>query len=203
MWFPFLVIDGLFLYGLIGIFSLLALVSMQYERPGLCTVVVAVALAVLQYYSPLQPISFIIHRPIDAAMIAGAYFAAGSIWILIKWFSHVYKIRDRFHEVKDQIIKGMKSDFGTFPNDYFNQDGSLTLNGSQLLHVRGATRIHERELPPQVSHHKAEIYMWWLCWPLSLIWTMLSDPIIRLWNFVYNLFGNMMQTISDNAFRVK
>lgn len=202
MWFPFLMFDGFVMYGMIGVFGLLALISMEYDRPGLCTAIVALALLILEYYSPLKPISFAISRPIDALMLFGAYFAAGSLWIIVKWLSHVYKVRDRFNEVKDSILADLKKS-KSYGVPLFKDDGSLTEDGRVVLYSTAAARIHERELPLQVSHHKAEIYMWWLCWPLSLFWTLLCDPITRLWHFVYNLFGGWMQAISDNAFKIK
>jgi hypothetical protein len=196
----FVLFDGLLLYGMIGVFGLLALISMEYDRPGICTAILAIALVVIEYYSTIHPISFVIQHPLDAAMLFGAYFVAGSLWIIIKWFSHVYKVRDRFNDVKQDCIDNLKQKGS---GSWFNTDGSLNDEGQAQVYRSAANRIGETELPLQVSQHKADIYMWWLCWPLSLFWTLLSDPITRLWNFVYNLFGNMMQEISNNAFKFK
>jgi hypothetical protein len=211
MWYaPFLLLDGLMLYGAIGVFSLLALVSMEYEKPGICTVIVIIALGVLEYYSSLHPLTFAYHNPIDAAVLVALYFCVGTGWIIVKWFSHVYKVRDRFNEVKQDCIKNVREMPDQYSGrtttktkaDFVNTDGSLTAEGMRLVYDQAAMRIGERHLPLLASEHKGEMYMWWLLWPLSLGWTLLSDPITRLWHFVYNLFGGVMQRISDHAFRL-
>jgi hypothetical protein len=149
----------------------------------------------------MQPLSFAYQHPIHAVIIMGGYFAVGSLWFNIKWFSHVYKVRDRFNAVKQDCIDDLKR----VDRDGFNfeADGALTNVGKQRIYKAAALRIHERSLPLQVSDHKAEIYVWWLCWPLSLFWTTLNDPITRLWNFVYSMFGNWMQRISDRSIDLK
>jgi hypothetical protein len=193
---PFMILDGFLLYAVILGFAIIELIAMEQDRPGMATGILIVALVVLQFCSTVQPLSFAYHHPVHALIIAGGYFAIGSIWIILKWFSHVYKIRDQFNAIKQDCINQLNQ-------DYFLADGSLTEDGKKKVYRIAAIRLQERDLPLQVSEHKGEIYMWWLCWPLSSFWTVLNDPITRLWNFVYSLFGNWMQRISDRSIDLK
>lgn len=199
---PFMMFDGLLLYAIIGSFCIIELISMEYEKPGICTGILIIALIVLELCSSLKPLSFVYEHPLHALIIVGAYFAAGSLWIVIKWVSHVYKVRDRFNAVKQDCIREIGHP-SPDPLKFFNTDDSLNEAGKQRVYWIAAQKIGEKQLPLQVAQHKAQIYTWWLCWPLSLFWTLLDDPITRLWNFVYNLFGRWMQRISDRSIELR
>jgi hypothetical protein len=200
---PFMMLDGLLLYAVIAVFLVLELIAMEADRPGTCTGILIVGLLVLQYCSPLQPLTFAYHYPVHALILVAAYFFIGSIWIIIKWLSHVYRVRDRFNAVRQECIGALQLSSESVRAESFNMDGTLTEEGKIRVYRFGANKIGERNLPLQVSQHKAEIYMWWLCWPVSLFWTILNDPITRLWNFVYSLFGNWMQRVSDRSLDLK
>lgn len=199
---PFMIFDGFFLYALLFGFVVLELIAMEQDRPTAVTAILIVALIVLQFCSNVQPLSFVYQHPIHALIILGAYFAIGSLWIIIKWFSHVYRVRDQFNAVKQECIDELRRVDHNQTNFTGNGD-ALTDEGKRRIYKSAAMRINERSLPLQVSHHKADIYMWWLCWPISMFWTALNDPITRLWNFVYSLLGNWMQRISDRSIDLK
>jgi hypothetical protein len=206
--FSFILIDGFLFWLLFGAFSVLSIVAIEKESPSFCTGIVAAFLILLEFFSPYHPISFIFHNPRDAIVIVLLYIIAGAGWIVVKWLSHVYTVRDRFNEAKDGIIAGFKNQI-KYTSGYvgdrtvlFNDDGTLNAEGMERLYSEGARRVGEARLPLQVTQHKSEIYMWWLCWPLNMFWTLLNDPIRRIGNFIYHLLGDTLQNISDHAFKL-
>jgi hypothetical protein len=208
--FSFIFIDGFLFWIIFAAFSVFSIVAIEKESPSFCTGIVAGFLLILEFFSPYHPLSFILHQPRDAIVIALLYIAAGAAWIVVKWVSHVYTVRDRFNEIKADIIGAYrkpsnKNPSGQYVGDrqaFFNEDGTLNELGVQRLYEEGARRVGERQLPLQATQHKSEIYMWWLCWPLSMFWTLLNDPIRRIGNFIYHLLGNTLQNISDHAFKL-
>jgi hypothetical protein len=54
---------------------------------------------------------------------------------------------------------------------------------------------------PDILNHKGTFIRWMTYWPFSAIWTLLNDPIRRLYNSVFNLLSNLLQKISDNIFK--
>jgi hypothetical protein len=198
---PFMILDGFLLYIVILGFAVVELIAMEQDRPGSVTAIFIVALLVLQFCSHIQPLSFAFNHPGQALIIVGSYFVVGSIWIIVKWLSHVYTVRDRFNAVKQECIDELKR--ADQRNINFAADGTLTDDGKLRIYKLGALKINERNLPLLVSQHKSDMYMWWVVWPLSLFWTVLNDPITRLWNFVYNMFGNWMQKVSDRSIDLK
>jgi hypothetical protein len=120
----------------------------------------------------------------------------GTVWIFTKWYSYCNIILDKLYEHKDNIISSMQ----TYKNvSYFQEDGSLTKEGTQYLYERISGKLGV-DIPLKVKNHKSLFYMWWVGWPISLFWTFCDDPLRRFWNFIYNLIGGSLQRISDKVF---
>lgn len=49
-------------------------------------------------------------------------------------------------------------------------------------------------------NNKSKITGWISHWPLSIIGTFFGDFLLRLWNYVYKIFGNVYNSISDAVF---
>lgn len=194
----FFVLDGIFLWLVVIGFAVATVATIEYESPKWCTVVIAVTLFVLEFYSPWHPVRTAIHHPVDAVVIVAIYFAIGTAWIVGKWWFHINWVGDKFDEIKDDCAK-RAAQHGA---DYRNADGSLNAQGIAKMYEIAAGRLNEWRLPLQVSQHKGELYMWWLCWPLSVAWTCLNDPVKRLWRFVYRELGTLLQRMSDRRFKM-
>lgn len=52
----------------------------------------------------------------------------------------------------------------------------------------------------EVSNNKERIFGWLFYWPLSASWTVLNDPIRRIFNFVYNRISGSLQRMSDKMY---
>lgn len=198
MFLSFFVLDGLFLWLVLGGFACCALATIEYEKPGWLSLVLALTLFVLEFYTPWHPVRAAIQHPVDAAVVIALYFAIGTAWIAGKWWFHINWIGDKFDEVKAECIEAAKKN----GIDFINDAGELTERGMMQMYSLAARKIGERQLPLQVGQHKSELYMWWICWPLSLIWTFANDPVKRLWRFVYRELGTVLQSMSDRRFKI-
>jgi hypothetical protein len=54
---------------------------------------------------------------------------------------------------------------------------------------------------PQVGDYKSKITTWMTFWPLSLLWTMIDDPIRAIFLHIYHGISNKLQAIANNAFK--
>lgn len=172
-------LDGLYFWMVLAAFGIMTIGTIEYELGGWSTAMLAIVLLFLQFYSSYKPLFFAIHFPVYAVTALALYFALGAGWIVLKWTSHVYSVRDRAKEVVERR--------------------KALCVGCSISDV--AREIGVSRLPLQVSDHKKLLYIWWLWWPLSLFWTICDDPLRRLGHFVYNQLGQLLQTISDNAFK--
>lgn len=62
--------------------------------------------------------------------------------------------------------------------------------------------IHKYEIVnPQASNNKALITTWITHWPVSMIWTLINDPIKKLINHIFEFIKSAFQSISDKMFK--
>lgn len=56
-------------------------------------------------------------------------------------------------------------------------------------------------IPPQANDCKALITTWITHWPISLVWTLINDPIKKLINHLFESIKLVFQKISDRIFK--
>ena len=66
--------------------------------------------------------------------------------------------------------------------------------------VKDATKYRVTNIPPKVSEHKALITSWMTYWPISALWTLINDPIVRLFDSIYYGIAEYLQAISNKKF---
>jgi len=66
-----------------------------------------------------------------------------------------------------------------------------------------ASREHGVNLssfPPKANDNKGKIIFWMSYWPFSATWTLINDPITRLYRFIYRRLGAVFEKISHAMF---
>lgn len=139
----------------------------------------------------------------------GAYFLVAVVWATIKWWwlgdkrLRVYKEqKESFYrefnnldddspvsslvgEQKDKFWRRMADAFiDEFPNDEdFKYKSGSVFNPK-----------------PVVSDNKGRLTIWMMCWPLSMVWTILSDFLKETFKKIYDACRKTWQRISDRQF---
>lgn len=55
-------------------------------------------------------------------------------------------------------------------------------------------------IPMQIKLFKGKIINWMAAWPVSMIWTLINDPVREFFTWTYHVMGRSLQRISDRAF---
>jgi hypothetical protein len=71
-------------------------------------------------------------------------------------------------------------------------------DGRQRLIDKNLT-FYESEWTP--DRHKAKILHWMIYWPISGIWTLISNPIVKLFNRIFNRIKVVYQNISNRIMK--
>lgn len=58
-----------------------------------------------------------------------------------------------------------------------------------------------RNYIPKVVDNKGKIIAWMTYWPMSALWTIINDPVRRMYDKIYRKLGKVYQKISDNVFK--
>lgn len=51
------------------------------------------------------------------------------------------------------------------------------------------------------TYNKRNIIRWMSYWPFSLIWTLMNDPIRKMFKIIYTYFSNLYQKMSNHMFK--
>ena len=129
---------------------------------------------------------YLVSHPWNVLMVIVLYFVAGTVWGVVKWFLYVTRQLEKYNECRRQFLSErkiteltpeMKNDFERFSGCY----------GIPVV--------------PQVHTHKSDILMWMTYWPFSSVWTLINDPVRRIFRAIYNSIASSLQAVSDRVFR--
>jgi hypothetical protein len=170
----------------------LMIAAVEYDKPGLATLSIIVFFVLLGWLGNINILNAIRERPLLSLGCLAGYFAAGTMWSICKWWFYVRKLRDKFDEYKrDFLARNNRADAKTIPDD---------LRILWLNEVDYNYSLAPSKSKPIVAHNKSRIMTWMVYWPWSLVWTMVNDPIKRLFKEIYRVIQGFMQKISDRAF---
>ena len=57
------------------------------------------------------------------------------------------------------------------------------------------------DIVPKAHDHKGDILMWMTYWPFSSLWTLINDPIRKIFRTIYTNIASSLQAISDRMFK--
>lgn len=144
------------------------------------TFVCILTLALLYVFGAGQDIrnigSFVASNPLVVGLAVFVYVVAGAFWSIAKWYFFVIGIRNEFLDNRKLYIHD--------PKDERNK---LTL--SEL----------ESKIP-SARDNKARITSWMFYWPFSALFTLVNEPIKKIFNTIYRRFTTSFDRISKNVF---
>ena len=182
---------GLFVWLLIGIETILLLYWIDREYSGLATISIIISAALLQWACGINIIGYVAANPAAIGYAIGGYFVLGTVWAVIKWWFYVRAMRRKYDEFKRVFLKSHEIEGNVIP-DNLKERWAEDLRGCSY----GDDKI---EVRPEVTNHKARIYLWMAYWPWSCVWTVINDPIKRVFTEIYAQIRATLQRISDHV----
>ncbi|CAB4162984.1 hypothetical protein UFOVP787_213 [uncultured Caudovirales phage] len=159
MFFDLFLIPLFYWFIIIPVVGFILIFNVERGNVAFTTILVILGLCILQFFTNVQPFTYILNNPMNVLIGLVAYFAAGCVYVYAKWYSFLRRKYEEFRDLKydyDCLIK--------------------------------------------VSNNKERIFGWLFYWPLSAAWTVLNDPIRRIFNFVYSHISGSLQRMSDRMY---
>lgn len=180
---------GVLFWAIIGIETILLLYWIDREYSGLATGSILVVGALMQWVCKIDIIGYVALNPVIVAYAIGGYFLLGTIWAVIKWWFFVKAERRKYDEFKASFLRKHSVENFTIP-DELKEEFKRDLQN----------RYYEDkiEVRPQVGNHKARIYLWMAYFPWSCVWTLINDPVRRVFTEIYAQIKATLQRISDH-----
>lgn len=189
----FLIADLLFLAGLVTL--------VEFERGTVAGIVLAIAFAAFCFFAAINPLTWVLANPGTLILTILGYGAIGIVWSIIKWFFYTR------NDTNQAIIKAAHN---SWKDNESKKDTARTKEGN--LDTR-----YKEIAPPQTfeeymktsassslfnpKQNKVRITRWMIWWPTSIIWTLLSDLIINIFNFIYDKLAFVFKSILDGQIK--
>lgn len=211
----FFVIGSLWWYILSGLWVILLLVAIDKENILASGILIVLYLLFLQTIADLNIIKYIAHNPLESIGFILGYVLLGILWSLFKWWlyvnekaSHIRRkryefLKDRkkkYQKIKDKKYSGV---FRESWKELYNLLENLTEDTSvpDALIKDWSHYISYHADIPKASSNKSKIAIWITYWPLSVIWSFLSDFIHRFMKQLVLKIKFIYDGISNRAFR--
>jgi hypothetical protein len=140
-------------------------------------------------------VPWVISHPLTIVEAAAAYFVVGIVWGFAKWFFYVLKARDRYAALREEFFEGQ-------PKTVTGPERTTITDNNRDAFKTFLNRNYSIKAgePPKASQNKGRIIFWMSYWPSSALWTLINDPITRLYQFTYRKLGTVFENISKAMF---
>lgn len=170
-------------------FLVVETILVEKDSYGWATLVFGGTLVALQAFSDVKPFTLATQNPWAFLIIVAAYFAGGGLYSIVKWYSYTKKIEDKIGDEVEEKLRGVSAESLAADSSILNR----ALSNAKSRYATGLT------YPLLVSEHKAKITAWMAYWPISGIFTLLDDPIRRIFRAIYRRMAGTLQGISDRS----
>lgn len=200
------VISGMLVFGSILFWAIVALeVGLLFyfsEKSGLVTTLsIALFAAAMQFGFKIEWAQWVANNWFASLIAVISYFVIGAGWSVFKWWLYV---NDKFDAYTDFKIAWLKEKglpiAGPVPEELRPEwvDYIDDKNRSRFRWDDEESKITSE--PPSARMNKDRIVCWMSFWPASMLWSVLNDMIVRIFNEIYRWISVTLQQISDRAF---
>lgn len=119
------------------------------------------------------------------------YVILGVVWSVVKWYFYVSNKVEQYVELKSLWFRN---------NSNATELTELSA-GQKEKFAEYISRRPDASAAPQASQNKSTILMWMTYWPFSAVWTLINDPIKKLFRMIYTKIVTQLQVISDHLFK--
>ena len=198
-------LTGLFIIGSVGFWILAAVVSilmfyfLEYDESFRASLTLIVTILFLFWFGNLS-FSYISANPLQFLAFVAGYFVAGAVWTIVKWWFFVYRIREGYDRIKEGYLRKEGINGDRIPEN---------LRDKWYDYLRQSTEWHSNLInlgrngvePPKPNDFKSRIYSWMVFWPWSMVYTLIDDPVRKIFRFIYRNIRHLLESISTHAFR--
>ncbi len=171
-----------------------------------------VGVATLHWFSDIPVWLYIKTNYATMLTYVAYYLVIGVVWSFVKWYMFLLREKDSYTEMRDKFFKEMANKADQLAVRWSKDEETVIkaseikakfLNGefpNEKAKQAWKSKIEYKEFPPKASTNKSRITTWMIYWTFSMVGTFFGDWLKDLFNFIYNLFGNVYDKISHSVF---
>lgn len=189
------------------------IVAVEKEQPWGAFAAILASGIVAHYSGTLNMID-VMHNWQHLLGFLGAYLGIGAAWCIIKWGFYTNswgrEHRENIQKVRVEFLNllGLKGD--SIPAEH--RAAWETWQKQERRHTGGWSGVYTElitspstviDIDPDDIHVKnnwGKFSIWGLYWPFSMLWTLIDDPIKRIFKFIImNVLGGSLQVFANRA----
>lgn len=195
---PFFVLFSFWWWALFIAASSLLFWALEYENIGAATFVFLVTLFLMTAFGGSEILNFLL-TGWNFVLVIASYLLMGVLWGFVKWWLFVTQKLTNYEDVKIQWLEERDIKGKTVPDNFKTQWENYLLKTSQFTGYKNGKQV--LKIQPVASEYKLKIVNWMAYWPWSLIWTLFSDVIKRIFIRIQRWCSQLMNGISNWVFR--
>lgn len=195
MWAMFLAVGAIGFWILVAVVFILLLIEIEYERPGLATLTFIVFFLALWLFGDFNIIETVLSAPLLSLACAAGYVVVGFGWSFGKWIFFCWSHARKYNEAKAKFLKKHGVEGDRIPDNLL-RDWQRRSPGA---HYNGYSESNNPT--PKAGKNKGRILTWAIYWPWSALWTLINDPVKRLFKEIFHQLKAAYQRIADSAFK--
>ena len=178
---------------IIAVFTVVSIAALEIQS-GLAALGAVVGLVLaLWFLANINVFLLAVLNPMVTLAVVAGYLALGSLWSVIRWYIHVTNEVDRY---QNTVLPRITADFATWVknNDMDKRWSEADRKAEFAKYAKGQFKL------PNPAKSKDLILLWMIYWPMSAIWTLVNEPVVRFFKYVYSKLTNTYQRIVRSAF---
>ena len=197
----FLAMSGVIMWGTI-ILVLSMIVLLENEREGWVTTFLSLGVALWLFNYNTIIWDYITTNPLMIVGFIIGYIVIGVGWSFVKWGSYIKTKLRPFVECKNNFITqhGEFNDNEPNPgetNELWERFKEHYRNTGEGLGDGKSFKSIINRLRPSAAYQRGAIISWVSYWPLSIIGTLLNDPLRRFFGWVYDGISGYYDKLTD------
>jgi hypothetical protein len=188
MLFGLLAFGGVAFWILIGFVFLLNFYFIEAEKTFWATVTLVGTFAALALLGDFNLWHVVRENPMEALYSGIGYFLLGAGWSLGKWWFHVKDMYRQYSEARAEfmVVNGKTA------ADQMDQ----TMKDKWKLNYSA-----QHYAKPKVRQNKSRITLWMMYWPWSAVWTVINDPVRKIFAAIFHELQGLYQKIADSVYK--
>lgn len=193
---PFLALGGIWFWLVFAALIVALTVLVELERSFGALIACGAFFAALHFFGDMNIFSYIGRHPLTSLCLLFLYFAGGIGWSIAKWKLFCDDCFEQVSELLETFLREKKISGKQVPHDAAVEWGHYQRT---RLNSRMTWEEVSANTGPQFHNHKERIMLWMAWWPFSVAWTILNDPIRKLFKRAMNALRGVYESIAKNS----
>lgn len=183
---PIIVLPLALFWFLIVIIGCFVIWSIEKDSWGGATASTLIGAMLLWYFSGMpNPFPLLYDHWQTYVAFVVLYIVIGAVWGVAKWWFFLQNAADEYEARRGPL----QAEWNGFSED----------RKSRQPYVAWLQTYYG--FPPSIAKHKGDFTTWMVWWPFSAIWTLLNDPLKRLYRAIYQYLAKMLSDMSTAVFK--